>query len=414
MTKFDLSIPKEGRQRAWWIWIGSLAILLLVGVIGAIRVFVMGLQVTGLSDQVPWGLWITQDLSAIATGAGAFTFSAIVYLFRIKKYQPIARAAVFVGFLGYSSAMLALALDIGRPDRFWHPLVYWNVHSVLWEITWCVILYSTVLVLEFLPMLFETKYFSRWPQLKRVCEIIHKSSPVFAAIGLGLSLLHQSSLGATYGVLSGRAIWYKSSLPIMFILSAVAGGIAMTLLLTILVGKLNNKQIISRQLQYDISRIAGFTLLAYLYLKLWDWAATSYYSQSPGTTEALALLQSTTPYTQTFWWIEIIMGGIIPAIILLNDRWRKRDLYTIFALGMIVVGVTVNRWNVTLSGLIAPPQWSPGVLGSVLSASYLPTWNELIVSLGIIAYALLAFSFGVKYLPIYSDGELLPIVEKHI
>ncbi|MGB2965607.1 MAG: NrfD/PsrC family molybdoenzyme membrane anchor subunit [Anaerolineales bacterium] len=408
MKRFNLSIPQEGRQRAWWIWIGILGVLLILGLIGAIRVFVLGLRVTGLSDQVPWGLWITQDLSSIATGAGAFTFSAIVYLLRIKKYQPIARAAVFVGFLGYSSAMLALALDIGRPDRFWHPIVYWNVHSVLWEVTMCVILYSTVLVLEFLPIIFEYEYFSRWPQLKTYSQKLHKASPVFAGIGLALSLLHQSSLGATYGVLSGRAIWYKPSLPVMFILSAVAGGISMTLLLTILVSKLNNKQIITRQLQYDISRFAGFALLAYLYLKLWDWAATSYYSHSPGTTEALALLQSTTPYTQTFWWIEIILGGVVPAIILLNHRLRKNDRYTMLALGLIIIGVTVNRWNVTLSGLIAPPRWSPGVLGNLLSASYLPTWNEIIVSLGIIAYALLAFSFGVKYLPIYPEGEEVP------
>jgi len=405
MFKFDLSIPKEGQKRAWWIWIGILGLMLAVGVFGAIRVFVKGLHVTGLSDQVPWGLWITQDLSSIATGAGAFTFSAIVYLFRIKKYQPIARAAVFVGFLGYTSAMLALAMDIGRPDRFWHPLVYWNVHSVLWEITWCVILYSIVLVLEFLPILLEGKFFDRWPNLRKYGDLIHKASPIFAAIGLGLSLLHQSSLGATYGVLSGRAIWYKPSLPVMFILSAIAGGISMTLLLTILVGKLNRRQIISRELQYDISRFAGYALLAYLYLKIWDWAATSYYSSSPGTAEALALLQSTTPYTKTFWWIEIVLGGIVPAIILLNAKFRKNDRYTILALGAIIAGVTVNRWNVTLSGLIAPPQWSPGVLGNLITVSYLPTWNEVIVSLGIIAYALLAFSFGIKYLPIYPKDE---------
>jgi len=301
--------------------------------------------------------------------------------------------------------MLALAMDIGRPDRFWHPLVYWNVHSVLWEITWCVILYSIVLVLEFLPIFFESTYFDRWPQLRKYGEMIHKASPVFAAIGLGLSLLHQSSLGATYGVLSGRAIWYKPSLPVMFILSAVAGGISMTLLLTILVGKLNHRQIITQELQFDISRIAGFALLAYLYLKIWDWAATSYYSHSPGTTEALVLLQTTTPYTRTFWWIEIILGGIVPAVILLNSQLRKNDRYSLFALGAIIVGVTVNRWNVTLSGLVAPPQWSPGVLGRILSASYLPSWNEIIVSFGIIAYALLAFSFGVKYLPIFPKND---------
>lgn len=401
MAIFDLSIPQEDKQRAWWIWISALSLMLIVGLVGAIRVLVIGLSVTGLTDQVPWGLWITQDLSSIATGAGAFTFSAIVYLLRIKKYQPIARAAVFVGFLGYSSAMLALAMDIGRPDRFWHPLVYWNVHSVLWEITWCVVLYSIVLFLEFLPIFLEGKFFSRWPWLSKVGDILHKSSPVFAVIGLALSLLHQSSLGATYGVLSGRAIWFKPSLPVMFILSAVAGGIAMTLLLTIIVGKLQNQSIINRDLKFNISQFAAISLLAYLYLKLWDWAATSYYSHSPGASEALARLQATTPYTQTFWWVEVILGGVIPVIILLHPRLKKNDRYLMAALGLIIVGVTVNRWNVTLSGLVAPPQWSPGVLGNIITVSYLPTWNEIAVSIGIIGYALMAFSLGVKYLPIY-------------
>lgn len=404
MAVLDLSIPKEGRQRAWWIWISVLAVMLLVGLAGAVRVLVKGLAVTGLTDRVPWGLWITQDLSSIATGAGAFTFSAIVYLLGMKKYQPIARAAVFVGFLGYSSAMLALAMDIGRPDRFWHPLVFWNVHSVLWEITWCVVLYSTVLFLEFLPVFLEGKFFSRWPWLSKVGDALHKSSPVFAVIGLALSLLHQSSLGATYGVLSGRAIWFKPSLPVMFILSAVAGGISMTLLLTVIVSKIQNRSIISRDLKFRISRFAAIALLAYLYLKLWDWAATSYYSHSPGASEALARLQATTPYTQTFWWLEVILGGIIPALILLHPQLRKNDRYLMAALGLVIMGVTVNRWNVTLSGLVAPPQWSPGVIGNVIAASYLPTWNEIAVSIGIIGYALMAFSLGVRYLPIFPSG----------
>ena len=162
-----------------------------------------------------------------------------------------------------------------------------------------------------------------------------------------LSLLHQSSLGATYGVLSGRAIWFKPSLPVMFILSAMAGGISMTLLLSIIVGKLRNHRVISRILQFEISRLAGFVLLAYLYLKLWDWAATSYYSHAPGTMEALSRLNATTPYTQTFWWLEIVLGGIIPAIILLYRPLCQNDRYVMVSLGLIVMGVTVNRWNVT-------------------------------------------------------------------
>lgn len=396
---------KRSAISPFFLWIGGLTIMILIGIAGMANVLINGLQVTGLNDRVPWGLWITQDLSSIGLGAGAFTFSALVYLFRVKRFEPLARAAVFVGFLGYTSAMLALAMDIGRPDRFWHPLVYWNVHSVLWEITWCVILYSTVLALEFLPILFSSRYCSRWPWMCKFGDLLHRGAPVMAVIGMGLSMLHQSSLGATYGVLSGRAIWFKPSMPVMFIISAVAGGISLTLLATMLTGKLTNRRLISLDLQREIARIAGYILLGYLYLKLWDWAATSYYSHSPGTASALTRLQATTPYTQTFWWLEIILGGFIPAIILLYPSLRRNDRALMVGLGLIVMAVVINRWNVTLSGLVVPPEWSPGVLGGVLAASYFPSWTEVAVSIGILGYGLLAFTLGAKYLPIFDHGH---------
>lgn len=397
--------PQAGARRtlnaSFVLWIGGLVVMIVVGLVGVVRVLLYGLQVTGLSDRVPWGLWITQDLSSIGLGAGAFTFSAIVYLFRVKRFEPLARAAVFVGFLGYTSAMIALAMDIGRPDRFWHPLVYWNVHSVLWEITWCVVLYSTVLALEFLPILLHHKFFNRWPWLQRAGDVLHRFAPVMAVIGMGLSLLHQSSLGATYGVLSGRAIWFKPSMPVMFILSAVAGGISLTLLATILTGKLTHRDLISPKLKHEVARIASFALLAYLYLKLWDWAATSYYSHAPGTASALARLQATTPYTQTFWWVEVLLGGLIPAAILLYRPLCRNDRALMLALGLVVMAVVVNRWNVTLSGLVVPPDWSPGVLGNIVANTYIPSWTEVAVAVGILGYGLLGFTLGVKYLPIY-------------
>lgn len=382
-------------------WVTILVIIIGIGVSGMYRTLSQGLQVTNLSDRVPWGLWITHDLSAIGLGAGAFTLSAVVYIFRIKRFEPIARPAVFVGFLGYTSAMLVLAMDIGRPDRFWYPLVYWNVHSVLWEITWAVVLYSTVLVIEVLPIFLESKYFARWPRLARFGHSLHKLTPVMAILGAAISLIHQSSLGATYGVLSGRAIWFKPSMPVMFILSAVAGGVSLTLLITMILSKLTGRELIDKYLRRDIARLSAFTLLAYLYLKMWDWAATSYYSNAPGTADALARLQATTPYTQSFWWLEVLLGGVVPAIILLNRPFRRRHGIFMVGLALIVMGVIVNRWNVTLSGLVVPPSWSPGVLGNAIAASYTPSWTEISVSLGVVGYALLALTLGARYLPLF-------------
>ncbi len=402
MATISSTKTRSSTNRPLSIWLAILVGFLLVGFYAMAQVLIKGLQVTNLSDRVPWGLWITQDLSSIALGAGAFTFSAAVYLFRVKRLEPLARAAVFIGFLGYTSAMLALAMDIGRPDRFWHPLVFWNVHSVLWEITWCVILYSSVLVMEVLPLLFESRFFDRWPWLRNFGHRIHRLTPVLALLGMALSLLHQSSLGATYGVLSGRAIWFKPSLPVMFIISAVAGGMSLTLLATILTSKLRQRPLIPESTKREVARLVGYILLAYIYIKLWDWAATSYYSHAPGTASALEILQATTPYTTTFWWIEIIMGGIIPAVVLLYQPFRRSDRALVAGLGLIVLGVVVNRWNVTLSGLVAPPNWSPGILGNVVAASYSPTLIEITVALGILAYGLLGFTLGARYLPLYA------------
>ena len=99
-------------------WVGVLGVILLVGVAAGLMVFVKGLSITNLNDLVPWGLWITLDLSSIALSAGAFLLCAAVYLLGLKQLQPVARTATFVGLIGYSMALLALIMDIGRPDRF--------------------------------------------------------------------------------------------------------------------------------------------------------------------------------------------------------------------------------------------------------------------------------------------------------
>ncbi len=400
-----LTLKRPSTIRPYHIWLASLLALLIIGLIAMAQVLIKGLQVTDLSNRVPWGLWITLDLSSIALGAGAFTFSAAVYLFRIKRLEPLARPAVFIGFLGYTSAMIALAMDIGRPDRFWHPLVYWNVHSVLWEITWCVILYSTVLVMEVIAVAGDSKLGQRWPWLHKLGHALHRLTPVLAVIGMALSLLHQSSLGATYGVLSGRAIWFKPSLPVMFIISAVAGGMSLTMLASMIVGQLRHQQYIPESACLATTRTIGLITLGYLYIKVWDWAATSYYSNSPATANILARLNATTPYTSTFWGIEILLSGLVPALILLLPNLCQRRPLVMTALSLVVVGVVLNRWNITLSGLVAPPQWSPGVLGNVLATSYFPSLIEIGVGLGIIAYALLGFTLGVRYLEIYPKTD---------
>jgi len=384
-------------------WFGLLAAALAVGALAFYQVFSKGLVVTNLSNAVPWGLWITIDLSAIALGAGAFTLSAVVYLFRLKRFQPIVRLAVFVGVIGYTTALLTLIADIGRPDRFWHPWVYWNVHSVLWEITWCITIYLSIMLVEFAPMIAELRPLQRWPLIQRAAHSVHRLAPALALAGLLISLLHQSSLGATYGVLKARPIWFKPSMPIMFIVSAVAVGPAVTMAAALILEWVTRKRTLPHDLLRTIARFSGLGLLVYTYVKLWDLAAVTYYGRTPGSTSAFSLLSQYTPYNFGFWFGEIGLGIVVPVLMFLVPRFNRNPANLVLGGLLAALGVVINRWNVTVSGLVVPLTYSPGAGVQLEPGSYAPSLTEWGVAVGVVGFALLAFTLGAWLLPLFKS-----------
>jgi Ni/Fe-hydrogenase subunit HybB-like protein len=112
--------------------------------------------VTNLSDAFPWGLWVGFDvLCGVGLAAGGFVITTVVYVFNVKRFKPIVRPTILTAFLGYLLVVVALLFDLGRPWNLWRPIVLWNPHSVMFEVSWCVMLYTTVLALEFSGMVFE-------------------------------------------------------------------------------------------------------------------------------------------------------------------------------------------------------------------------------------------------------------------
>lgn len=392
-------------EPAFLIWLGFLAVLLVIGVYSAITVFINGLFITNMSDSVPWGLWITVDLSSIALGAGAFTLSAIVYIFGIKRLQPIIRLAVLVGFVGYTSALLTLVMDIGRPDRFWHPWVFWNVHSVLWEVTMCITIYLLILVTEFAPVVVETKFFDRWPSLRKAGHFLHTLTPFLAVLGLVISLLHQSSLGAAYGVIKSRPIWFKPSMPILFVLSAIASGPAVTAAVAYVLEWITGKRTVPHDVLQIVARFSGVGLLAYGYIKFWDMAAVTYYGRTPGVSTAFALLQQQTPFTFSFWVGEVILGILVPAILFLVPRFNKNPAAAVLGALSAMIGIILHRWNVTVGGLFVPLAYSPGTAFSLPAGTYTPALIEWGVAVLVIGYALTVLTLGARFLPLFEHSK---------
>jgi Ni/Fe-hydrogenase subunit HybB-like protein len=379
----------------WLIWLGIMGLILLAGLVSGILVFWKGLVITNLTDLVPWGLWITIDLSSIALGAGAFSLCAGVYLFGLKRYQPIARTATFIGLIGYTMATLALILDIGKPERFWHSMVYWNTHSLLWEVTMCVILYLTVLVFEAMPIIANLEWLrKRLPKIAALMERVHHYAPFLAIIGLGLSSLHQSSLGATYGVIKARPFWFKPEMSVLFMFSAIVGGISLTLFASMLSARLTNKAKTNDALIERVAHFVGYLLIGYFYFRAWDALSTTY-TYDPGRTEGLRYLTKG-PFAFNFWIVEMLLGMIVPMILLLYKPARMNRFWRMVALLLVAAGVVAFRWDTNITGQLVLLSYIPGA--AITYTSYRPALVEILAGAAIIAYGLTAFSLGVKYL----------------
>jgi menaquinone reductase, integral membrane subunit len=397
-------------------WIALLVLGLLFGVVGAYIVLTQGLSVTGLSNQVPWALWIAIDLSAIGLGGSAFVFGVIVHLLKIKRFEAVGKLAILLGFLGYSAAGMVLFFDLGRPFRFWHPIVWWQPHSLLWEITMCVVLYLSVLSSELLPIVLEHPAFSKHPLLDRfpilrkllvplhkLAHWTHKIVPGLAIAGLTLSLLHQASLGAVYSVLAGRGLWFNQSAPVQFVLSAMGGGTALLFFLSIIVFRIMRPGQVKDNVFYDLARIAGGITLLLTYLRIWDWAVTNYYSFDREIALQTQMLDTIAPYTLTFWVGQVILPALAGAILLAAKSVRSFRILMFFSV-FPVFNVILMRWNYNFSGLIASVTYDPFTPTVVLN-SYTPTWVEFAVGGMVICYALVVFTLAARYLPFKSRSE---------
>ncbi|MCD4686168.1 MAG: polysulfide reductase NrfD [Anaerolineae bacterium] len=392
----------QTRISPFWIWIGMLAVVIAVGLYAAFLIMWKGLIVTNLTDMTPWGLWIILDLSCIGLAAGAFSISAITHLLGMDSFKPLARVAVWVGILGYSGALMALILDIGRPDRFWHGWVFWNVHSMLWEVTMCITLYFSVLAMEVFPMAAEIPFIAkRFPWLTRLGHNIHRFTPVLAVIGLGLSLLHQSSLGATYGVVVGRAALFRATMPILFIVSAVASGIAFTIHITLIVQWLSERELVPTKVLLQAGQISGAVLLLYLYMRFWDTTAGNY-GYIPGRSEAFTSL-SAGPFAVSFWTWEIFVGGLLAAILLVRARFRQSIMMLFVGSGLAIAGLVANRWHTTLLAFTEPLSTNPPVTDPLVS-DYWPAWTEWATAMGVVGILTMAFSLGMKFFPAFQEG----------
>ena len=186
------------------LWRILTVIIFVTGIYATYARFLLGFKAsTNLSDGMPWGLWVgLGTLCGVGLSAGGFAIAAAVYILGFERYRPVLRASILISFLGYLTVIVGMLYELGLPWRLWHPIFMWNRRSVLFEVAWCVMLYTTVLALEFSPSLMEKL---PWKKLRTTYLAWHHRLLIaLVLVGVLLSSLHQSFLGGLYLLAKGK------------------------------------------------------------------------------------------------------------------------------------------------------------------------------------------------------------------
>ena len=363
-----------------WALVGALVPVTIIR-------FAYGLgAVTNLSDGTPWGLWVGFDVMAgVALAAGGFVMAGAVHVLHLERYRGFVRPAILTAWLGYLAVAVGLLYDLGLPWHIWHPAIYPQHHSVLFEVAACVMLYLAVLTLEFAPAALEHPRAQR-PLLQRVYRGLRLVTLPLVVTGIVLSTLHQSSLGSLFLITPHRlhALWYSPILPVLFFVSAAALGL-MTVVLESLVAAAFLGHRLHGDLLAGLGKVAAGVLLLYLGLRLGDLAVRG---------QLGAALDGS--WQSWLFLLELAVSALLPVVLLLSPA-RRKVAGVGAAAGLVVAGMVGYRLDVAVVAFARPE-----------GVSYFPTWMEFAVSLGIVAAAALVFLFFSEHLRVYDDVRGTP------
>lgn len=404
---------------------GLTALILLsaagLGLIGYRFLFGLG-AVTNLSDGYPWGFWIGVDvLVGIALAAGGFVMAGLIHVFGGHRFHALQRPAIFTALLGYLLFIFALAVDLGRPWHIWVTLFSWNHVSPMFEVAWCVMLYTFVLFLEFVPAILERLRLERvlhfWRELSPWLVVVVLGLFVFAMTdsvgwlgltlasllmweilmragamprdkqmplllilaGIMLSTMHQSSLGTLFLIIDKLgSLWYTPILPALFLLSAVMVGPAVVIVESMTSARILRHEPQSRLLE-SLGRAMPYLIGAYLTARLADIVVRG------------TVWETVAPSLQSLWfWLEI--GLLLTAMLhFMASEVRSRPRGLLLASLATVAALVVHRTGVAMIGLSVPEY-----------GAYVPAWSEIAITVGIVSMGLLGFRLAVEFLPIYA------------
>jgi Ni/Fe-hydrogenase subunit HybB-like protein len=345
--------------------------------------------ISNLSNSYPWGFWVSFDLfTGIAISSRAFIIAAIIYIFELKEFKPMLRAVLLTALLGYIMEAMALMVELGHPERIWYFFIYQNWTSFLLFIGLYVMIYIAIMAAEFSPAVFERL---GW---KKPRDFFNRAMKPLVIVGVVISILHQGSLGALLLIQPTKLfpLWWTPFLPVLFFVSAIAIGLAMTIFESSLSSRYFKRGLESHLLG-KLAAMIPWILGLYLILKFGElfFSGDVQYLFNSGTMSVL-------------FWSEILIGVLFPMVWFAFKRNRQSASGLFLGAVALLLGMILNRFAVSWFAVNHADSitYMPTFMGP---ATYFPSWTEIAVSIGIFSFGILAFGLAVTYLPVFEPEE---------
>jgi len=378
----------EGNSRGFYALTTTLAVFAFIGFICFMITYIEGHQVLGSSNAIPWGMPIIIAIYLIGLSAGLHILAFLIHILGRKEWKSVIRMAVFMAIILIFGAMVSIALDLGRPEKFWRlfMLFYMNNMGSMFAIN----------------AIFYSCYFaSASIYLMALLANKEKLSKIMGMVAFCWAMATHGGTGAIFGLISTRATFFSGLKPFEFILAALTSSLALLVVVIVLIVKITGRQI-KDDLVISLGRfVAAF--LCGLILLIWIGNLTHGYMADR---EALTFLLAG-PFSFLFWGFQVLLGEVIPLVILFHPKTGKTVNGVVAASILIVVGVFFERLNLIIPGLAYPQHYFPGEIEGIYGAvgSFPITPVEFFLSLGIFALLALIYILGLKNL------ELLPVGE---
>ncbi len=375
----------EGKSGGYRAAVVVLAVVALSGLISFIISYIQGHQTFGSSNVIPWGMPIVLTIYLIGLSAGSLILSSLTYVFGKEEYRPIARMAVFLALVLIFGAMLSIAIDLGRPEKFWRLFMFFYMNNMSSMFAINGILYGGyfVISLVYLGIILANQL---------------KAARVMGIIAVGWAVLVHMGTGAIFGFIAAREAWVSPIKPLEFLAAALTSGMGLLIVAVILTLKLSGRDV-KKEMVTSLGRLLITFIIILLVLIAVD-KLTHLYAPERGAT----IYMLAGPYSWIFWGMQIGMGAIIPLAILFHPRLSKTIGGVSLAALSVVIGIFFERYYLVIPGAAYPQHYYPGKIEGVWGAlhSFPLTPVEMVLSVGIIALLALLFIMGLKYL------ELLP------